>query len=115
MPGFSATALDTGLDAQGAAAAFISLHTADPGNTGANEVIGGTYIRVATTWSAAAAGAKTGTQVTINVPSGTTVTHAGLWTTSTLGTFYTACQLPSPQAFPSGGTLQVTPTISAAG
>lgn len=115
MPGFSATALNTGVAAQDAAATFVSLHTADPGTTGANEVAGGSYVRVATVWGSASGGAVTGSQVSIVVPTGTTVTHAGLWTTSTAGTFYASCQLPSPQSFPSGGTLQVTPTISAAG
>src|SRR5215469_10582889 len=102
MAGFSSTALDTGLTAQGAAATYISLHSGDPGVTGANEISGGSpaYARVATTWGTAASGAMTGSQVTINVPATVTVTYAGLWTAATGGTFYAGCQLPAPQAFP---------------
>lgn len=115
MPGFSATALDTGLTAQGAAATWVSLHTGDPGTTGANEVTGGSYARMQTTWGSASAGVMTGSQVSITVPASTTVTYAGLWTTSTAGTFYCGCQLPAPQSFTTAGTYQATPTLSAAG
>jgi hypothetical protein len=58
---------------------FISLHTATPGTTGANEVAGGAYARVATTWGAISAASTTGSQVTINVPASTTITHWGIW------------------------------------
>lgn len=40
-----------------AANAYISLHTADPGETGANEVTGGTYARVQVDFTAASGGA----------------------------------------------------------
>lgn len=59
-----------------------SLHTASPGDTGANEVAGGApaYARKAITFGAAAAGAKAATtQPTFDVPAGTTITHVGFW------------------------------------
>ncbi|QFP94816.1 hypothetical protein SEA_MARSHAWN_30 [Mycobacterium phage Marshawn] len=37
----------------GAQGALISLHSADPGTTGANELTGGSYARKTTTWGAA--------------------------------------------------------------
>lgn len=59
-----------------------SLHTADPGNTGASEVTGGTpaYARKAITFAAASAGSKAAsTQPVFDVPAGTTVAWVGFW------------------------------------
>jgi hypothetical protein len=105
VPGFSDDAKNTALDAQGDSAAWMSLHTGDPGNTGANEVSGGTYARVATTWSNAAGSSKVGTQVTINVPASTTVSYAGLWRNSSV--YFVASNAIA------SGTLTVTavPTV----
>lgn len=63
---------------------YISLHTADPGETGANEVAGGSYARQAGSFGNAAAGAVT-TTATIDftgMPSAT-LTHVGVWSSST--------------------------------
>jgi len=51
---------------------YVSLHTADPGTTGANEATGGSpaYARKLSTWTASA-GVVSGTQVTVDVPAGT--------------------------------------------
>ena len=58
----------------------ISLHTADPGTTGASEVAGGTYARQTPTWTAGASdGAVVTDQMTFDVPADTTITHAGMW------------------------------------
>lgn len=70
---------------------FISLHSADPGSTGTSELAGGSpaYARKAVTW-----GAPSGGVVGINmdpefdIPAGGTVSHFGLWSASTGGTFY---------------------------
>lgn len=60
----------------------LSLHTAFPGATGANEVTGGTYARKAATFGAAAAGVRTmSAAVTPDVPA-CTVAWAGLWDTA---------------------------------
>lgn len=91
----------------------ISLHTADPGSTGTSEVTGGTYARVLTTWGAVAASAVTGSSVVINVPSGTTITHWGLWSVASGGTFIYGGTLPAPESFGSNGTYSLTPTLSA--
>lgn len=95
------------------AATFISLHTADPSTTGASEVSGGTYARVATTWGTVSGGSVTGSAATINVPASTTVTHWGLWTAATAGTFYNGGLLPASETFGAAGTYALTPTLSA--
>lgn len=59
-----------------------SLHTASPGETGTNEVTGGSpaYARKAITWSAASGGAVDSSNTPVfDVPAGTTVTHVGFW------------------------------------
>lgn len=63
-------------------ATHVSLHIADPAGTGANEVTGGTYARVAiTSWTP---GPEDGIYTAVlagnfNVPANTEVTWAGLW------------------------------------
>lgn len=71
---------------------YISLHTANPGTTGASEVAGGSYARVSTsaaTWDAAASGSvDNGTAITFAQGGGdAAVTHFGVWTASTSGTY----------------------------
>lgn len=75
---------------------FISLHTASPSTTGANEASGGSYARVAVTWNAASGGAVTNSgTVTINAPASTTFTHVGVWSASSAGTYYIGAALGS--------------------
>lgn len=104
MP-FSASGRNVMLDQIGTVAVRVSLHTADPGTTGANEVSGGTYGRQTVAWGAATNGSKTTTgtpAATIPVPA-STVSHFGLWSAATGGTFY------------GGGSLSATETFAAAG
>lgn len=59
----------------------VSLHTADPGTTGASEVTGGGYSRKTATFGATALGDFSDNDADItftNLPS-CTVTHVGLW------------------------------------
>lgn len=92
---------------------WISLHTADGGTTGSSEVTGGAYARKSTNWAAPAASAVTGTAVTIDVPAGTTITHWGVWSAVTGGTFKYCGALPAPETFGSNGTYSLTPTMTA--
>ncbi len=116
MAGYNNTSKDVALTAVGAAATYISLHTADPGTTGTSEVSTGTYARVQTTWGTAAASSMTGSQVTINVPASTTITYWGVWTAVSGGTYYEGGALPASQAYGSGGgTYLHTPTLTATG
>lgn len=88
---------------------WISLHTSDPGTTGANEASGGSpaYARQRTDWSAAVAGAITGSEVTIDAPAGT-YTHAAIWSAATGGTFIDKVAITST-VLGSQGQIKVTP------
>jgi hypothetical protein len=68
---------------------WISLHTGDPGTTGANEATGGApaYARIQTTWSGAGSdGVVVGSDVLIDVPAGT-YNYVGIWSAASGGTF----------------------------
>jgi hypothetical protein len=72
-----------------ATALYASLHTADPGTTGANEVTGGSpaYARKAITWNAGVEdGSYTSNEITFDVPPGT-LTHVGIWSAVTAGDY----------------------------
>ena len=115
---FSTTGEDAALDGTnglGGAGSYISLHTGSPSTTGANELTGGSYIRVQTTWSSSASGAKTGSQVTINVPASNTVEYFGIWSAATSGTYVGGGALPSNQTYVGSGTYLLTPTLTATG
>ena len=113
--GYTNTSKNTALDAIGGAAAYISFHTADPGSTGTSEVVGGTYARVLTTWAAASAAAKAGSQVSANIPAATTITHWGLWTAVSGGTFHYGGALSASETFGGAGTYLFTPTLTGSG
>lgn len=89
-----------------------SLHTADPGNTGANEVTGGSpaYARKAITMAAASGGTRTASDTPVfDVPGGgTTVTHVGFWTAATAGTFLGSDDLAASETFASQGQFTIT-------
>jgi hypothetical protein len=59
---------------------FVSLHTADPGETGGNEVTGGSYARQPATFDPASGGVlKNDTDLTFLAMPACTVTHVGIW------------------------------------
>lgn len=91
---------------------YISIHTASPGGTGANEATGGSpaYARQSTTWGSASASTITGSQVTINLAAGT-YTYAGIWTAATSGTFIDQVAISST-TLGAQGQLLVTPSFS---
>lgn len=97
-------------------ATHISLHTADPGLTGASEVTGGSpaYARKAVTWGAASSGTRTSSAaISFDVPA-TSVSHFGLWTAATGGTFLGADTLKDSsgnavvETFSAQGTYTLT-------
>ncbi|NIL74411.1 hypothetical protein [Rhodococcus sp. B10] len=94
----------------------LSLHTGDPGTTGANEISGGSYARVATTWTAGAVdGAVVGSEVEFNIPGPVapatvvTPTHLGCWSGST---FKWAVPISNIQ-YPGPSKVRITATFSA--
>lgn len=72
-----------------ALATHASLHTADPGTTGASEVTGGSpaYARIPLTWVAGGSDGIYTTSATFNLPASTAPTHVGLWSALTSGSF----------------------------
>ena len=96
------------LDGLAAVAIFASAHTGDPSTTGANEVTGGSpaYARKSITYAAASAGQRASNAgITFDIPAATTVTHIGLFSASTAGTFY--------GWFPAGGFTPMEATLDA--
>ncbi len=81
--------INSALDDIGTRLDDASLHTAFPGSTGAAEVTGGSYVRVAITWNAAASRNLDSSNTPVfSVPAATTVVWAGFFDT-----------VPSPDAF----------------
>lgn len=115
MPGFSANAREQAALAVTALGSWVSLHTADPGTTGASEATGGSpaYARKQTTWTGGAVdGSVPGSEVTIDVPAGT-YTHYSVWSASTAGTFVHSAALSSSVTLSAQGQVKVTPTVAA--
>ena len=95
------------VDGLAAVATFASLHTGDPSTTGANESTGGSpaYARKAITYAAASTGTKANSAaITFDVPA-STITHVGLWSAVTAGTFY--------GYFPAGGFTPMSANLDA--
>ncbi|MER7167037.1 hypothetical protein ABT336_13345 [Micromonospora sp. NPDC000207] len=96
------------LDLLSTRAAFLSLHTADPGSTGMSEATGGSpaYARKSATWSSASGGSKAlSSAVTFDVPAGT-YTHVGYWSAGSGGTYSGSRALTASTTF--GGQAQLT-------
>jgi hypothetical protein len=98
MAGLTNAAKNIGIDAITAAATHISLHAGHPGTTGVNELSGGSYARQACAYDAAASGAtqNAAQEQFTGLPEQTSsnpITHIGLWSAATAGTFYGSAPL----------------------
>jgi hypothetical protein len=84
---FAVGAKNTMLDAL--TPTHLSLHDADPGTDGSNEITGGSYARVAATFAAGSGGSRVANAgYEFDVPAGADVTHGAVWDSSTyLGSF----------------------------
>ncbi len=105
---FIVTVLDGMLDDLDGAATHASIHTADPGGTGAHEVTGGSYVRKALTWPSSSSGIKTASPVTFQIPTGSTITHFGLWSAVSGGTFLGGQALVEEVVFAVGAPYSLT-------
>jgi hypothetical protein len=87
----------------------LSLHTADPGTTGASEATGGSYARQSAGYSAASGGAcaLAGTVSFTGMPAGT-YTHLGLWDSAGTPVFLQGAAFASSATVSAGGTVNVT-------
>lgn len=99
--------------AVGAAGTWISVHTGDPGTTGANEVVGAPYARKQTVWGSPSGTDSIGSQVLIDVGAGGPYSHFGIWSAVSGGTFVGGGTLSPAESFAGVGQLRVTPTIDA--
>lgn len=106
------TELNNVVDTEKARLVKISIHTGDPGTTGADEVSGGSYARGTLTFaSGAAGGSASANQVTINVPAGGPYTHFGVWDSAGT-TFEGGNPLSSSETFGADGQIKVTVTLA---
>jgi hypothetical protein len=92
----------------GIATPYISLHTGDPGLTGANEVTGGSYARQAASF--AAGGSKASETDTLEEFTGMpacTVTHIGIWDAASGGNFLWGGTNSGTQGVAAGNTFRI--------
>lgn len=98
---------------------WVSLHTADPADTGANEVTGGNYARIpvaAAGWTKTTGGtaSATNTNDIVFPASGTVtwsasspgVTHVGIWNAVSAGNFLFGGALTTPRVVASGDVFK---------
>ena len=85
------------------ASRFVSLHTADPGDTGAGEVVGTPYARQSVTFVAAGSNPTIASNnAVVQFPTATnswgTISYFGLWSAVTVGTFLGGWPVTTPKA-----------------
>ena len=103
----STAAKNSALDAIFQGAITVSLHTADPGATGANELTGGGYARQSATFTSASNG-QTSNSATVtwtNLPA-STITHVGVWKA---GVYQASAAATTPRTVASGDGVFVNP------
>ena len=108
--GLNDTGKNAMLDHLASLCAYGSLHSADPGATGANELAGGSpaYARKALSWAAASGGSVAlSASAQFDVEGGDTVAYVGLWSAVSGGTFYGSDPVTN-EVFGGQGTYTVT-------
>jgi len=92
----------------GIATPYISLHTGDPGLVGSSEVSGGSYIRKAGSFIAAASkAADNDAAVEFAGMPAATVTHIGIWDAENAGNFIWGGTNTGTQAVSAGNTFRL--------
>ncbi|WP_306365291.1 hypothetical protein [Nocardia sp. CC227C] len=94
---------------------YVSLHTADPDSTGADEATGGSYARQLGTWTSGSGGTLSMAKLTFSGMLAGTYTHAGLWKVSAGGTSadFVAGEALNPSITLGGtGPIDVTPSFT---
>ena len=87
---------------------YVSLHTADPGETGASEATGGSYARQSAAFDAASAGATANSAIIdFTLMPAATITHVGIWDASTSGNFLWGGALAASKTTNSGDTFRI--------
>lgn len=110
MAGLSSAGRAVMMTAWAGEAVYFSLHDADPGDTGANELSGGSpaYARQAGAWDDPA-----GTElvqdgeVVFDVPPDSDVEYWGAWSAASGGTFYGSGPLDEPESYNGQGQFRL--------
>jgi len=110
MPDFTTASADTALQAvfPTTTTFYLSLHTADPGTTGANEVSGGSYARQPITFAAASGGSQSSSdaQSFTGMPAETSgCPYFGVQTALTAGTYVAGGATSGLSSIPAGATV----------
>ncbi|BEP14809.1 hypothetical protein acdb102_31200 [Acidothermaceae bacterium B102] len=75
---------------------YLSLHSADPGTTGASEFTGGGYARQSIVFASASGGSMASNTAQAVANAGTTAaTYVGIWSAATAGTYLIGAALGS--------------------
>lgn len=91
------------------ASVYISLHTADPGETGASEATGGSYARQQAAFNAASSGVAVNTAtVTFTAMPAATITHIGIWDAVSAGNFLWSGSFTTSQAVLVGNNISIS-------
>lgn len=110
--GFAASVVNGWLDGTFSTTnAWVKLHTADPGASGATAAAAGDTTRKQATMASASAGSKamTGTAGPwTNVSTTETLTHISLWSLVSAGTFQGSAALTGSQAWVNTNTFTLT-------
>lgn len=87
---------------------YASLHTADPGLTGTNEVMGGSYGRKAIPYASASGGSKANSSdiAWANMPAAN-IAYVGIWDAASSGHFLWALPLTASKTTASGDTFTI--------
>lgn len=88
-----------------ALAPYLSLHSANPAGTGANETTAG---RQAANWSEASDAVTASNIAFTGGAASGPCTYVGLWSAATAGTFYGSYPLTGDQTFNASGQYTVT-------
>ena len=90
------------------ASVYVSLHTADPGETGASEATGGSYARQQAAFNAASGGVSVNTAVVAftGMPAAT-ITHIALWDAVSAGNCLWSGSFSASQAVLVGNTVSI--------
>lgn len=89
---------------------WITVHTGDPGITGANRVT--SVAPLQTTWGAPVSGVAVGTQLAFPDAPAAHYTHYGVWQDEAMTTFRWGFVLDPGVTFDAPGTLFVTPRVT---
>lgn len=111
MAGYSAAGLNAALAGVISEGTKLSMHTGDPGTTGASEAAG--VARLAANWAAPTAGSVDSSEVPFVISGAMELTHFGVWTSDDT-TFITGGELDESETFSAnGGTYNFTATLTA--